>query len=33
MGHEAVYNTVPGTTEIPAVIFKSNQQNGQGVYD
>ena len=33
MGHEAVYNTVPGTTEIPAVIFKSNQQNAQGVYD
>ena len=33
MGHEAVYNTVPGTTEIPAVIFKSNQQNAQSVYD
>ncbi len=33
MGHEAVYNTVPGTTEIPTVIFKSNQQNAQGVYD
>ena len=33
MGHEAVYNTVPGTTSIPSVIFKSNQTNSVGNYD
>jgi phage tail sheath protein FI len=33
MGHAAVYNTVPGTTEIPAVVFKTNQTGGVGTYD
>ena len=33
MGFEAVYNTVPGGAEIPAVVFKSNQQSDAGRYD
>ena len=33
MGHQAVYNTVPGGTEIPAVVFKSDQNNEIGTYD
>ena len=33
MGHEAVYNTVPGGTKIPAVVFKSDQNSGLGTYD
>ena len=33
MGHEAVYNTVPGDTKIPAVVFKSDQNSGLGTYD
>ena len=33
MGHAAVYNTVPGTTTIPAVVFKSNQTSEIGTYD
>ena len=33
MGHQAVYNTVPGGTEIPAVVFKSDQNSEIGTYD
>ena len=33
MGHDAVYNPTAGTTEIPAVIFKSNQTSAIGTYD
>ena len=33
MGHGAVYNTVPGTTTVPAAIFKENQNSGLGTYD
>ena len=33
MGHAAVYNTVPGTTTVPTVVFKENQNSGLGTYD
>ena len=32
MGHAAVYNTVPGTTQIPSASFKKNQENVNGSY-
>jgi hypothetical protein len=33
MGHDALYNTVPGNTEIPAVTFNSSQESSNGSYD
>ena len=32
-GHAAVYNTIPGGTTIPKVVFKENQINSSGNYD
>jgi hypothetical protein len=33
MGHNAVYNTVPGGTNIPSASFKTSQTDGNGTFD
>jgi len=33
MGHKAVYNTVPGGTNVPSASFKTTQTDGNGTFD
>jgi len=33
MGHNAVYNTVPGGTNVPSASFKTKQTDGNGTFD
>jgi len=33
MGHAALSNTVPGTTEVPAWVYNTSQSNAQGAFD
>ncbi len=33
MGHNALYNPTPGSTNIPSASFKTSQTDGNGTYD